>query len=90
VGFHAIPADAERSGFRPCKRCRPNAAAPDLPAPRAASGPSIAARVASLDWQRIGGELDAHGCAATDRNRHRQSGDGYHQIPDSHLDLLAR
>src|SRR5919198_271345 len=29
VEFHATPADAERAGFRPCKRCRP-----DLP-PRA-------------------------------------------------------
>ncbi len=24
VRFHASPADAERAGFRPCKRCRPN------------------------------------------------------------------
>ncbi|HEX2216691.1 MAG TPA: bifunctional DNA-binding transcriptional regulator/O6-methylguanine-DNA methyltransferase Ada [Xanthobacteraceae bacterium] len=24
VAFHATPADAERAGFRPCKRCRPN------------------------------------------------------------------
>src|SRR5690349_23198018 len=23
VRFHATPADAERAGFRPCKRCRP-------------------------------------------------------------------
>jgi AraC family transcriptional regulator, regulatory protein of adaptative response / methylated-DNA-[protein]-cysteine methyltransferase len=30
VSFYASPADAERAGFRPCKRCRPNqAAAPD-------------------------------------------------------------
>jgi AraC family transcriptional regulator, regulatory protein of adaptative response / methylated-DNA-[protein]-cysteine methyltransferase len=27
VQFHASPADAERAGFRPCKRCRPNEAA---------------------------------------------------------------
>ena len=27
VGFHATCADAERAGFRPCKRCRPNEAA---------------------------------------------------------------
>jgi AraC family transcriptional regulator of adaptative response/methylated-DNA-[protein]-cysteine methyltransferase len=26
VRFHATPADAERAGFRPCKRCKPNAA----------------------------------------------------------------
>ena len=25
VLFHAICADAEQAGFRPCKRCRPNA-----------------------------------------------------------------
>jgi AraC family transcriptional regulator, regulatory protein of adaptative response / methylated-DNA-[protein]-cysteine methyltransferase len=24
VAFHATPADAERAGFRPCKRCKPN------------------------------------------------------------------
>ena len=27
VRFHASPAEAERAGFRPCKRCRPNRAA---------------------------------------------------------------
>ena len=27
VRFYATPADAERDGLRPCKRCRPNAAA---------------------------------------------------------------
>ena len=26
VGFHLTCADAERAGFRPCKRCRPNEA----------------------------------------------------------------
>src|SRR5512140_2091443 len=24
IGFHATPADAERAGFRPCKRCEPD------------------------------------------------------------------
>jgi AraC family transcriptional regulator, regulatory protein of adaptative response / methylated-DNA-[protein]-cysteine methyltransferase len=24
VGFHTTAADAERAGFRPCKRCKPN------------------------------------------------------------------
>src|SRR4029453_9341536 len=28
VAFHATCADAERAGFRPCKRCRPNQPAP--------------------------------------------------------------
>src|SRR5258708_5761768 len=26
VAFHAAPADAERAGFRPCKRCKPDQA----------------------------------------------------------------
>lgn len=29
VRFHATPADAEAAGFRPCKRCRPDSAAPE-------------------------------------------------------------
>ncbi len=28
ISFHSGPADAERAGFRPCKRCRPEAAGP--------------------------------------------------------------
>ena len=24
VGFHPTPEDAEKAGFRPCKRCKPN------------------------------------------------------------------
>jgi AraC family transcriptional regulator, regulatory protein of adaptative response / methylated-DNA-[protein]-cysteine methyltransferase len=28
VAFHATPGDARRAGFRPCKRCRPDGAAP--------------------------------------------------------------
>jgi hypothetical protein len=54
VGFHNTRADAERAGFRPCKRCRPSAA----PA-------SLAARIAALDWAQLSAELDAHGCAIT-------------------------
>jgi hypothetical protein len=64
VVFHATAAQAERAGFRPCKRCRPNAQA-GLPTPRAAKGDSIAVRVSSLDWARIAADLDAHGCATT-------------------------
>jgi len=30
VAFHANCADAERAGFRPCKRCRPNEAIPEI------------------------------------------------------------
>jgi AraC family transcriptional regulator of adaptative response/methylated-DNA-[protein]-cysteine methyltransferase len=29
VRFHATPAEVERAGFRPCKRCKPNMASPD-------------------------------------------------------------
>ena len=32
VRFHATCADAEQAGFRPCKRCRPNAIAVVKPA----------------------------------------------------------
>jgi uncharacterized protein len=53
VGFHDTCADAERAGFRPCKRCKPSAAAP------------LAARVAALDWAALSGQLDANGCATT-------------------------
>ncbi|TBW58754.1 bifunctional DNA-binding transcriptional regulator/O6-methylguanine-DNA methyltransferase Ada [Marinobacter halodurans] len=28
IAFHASPADAERAGFRPCRRCRPHAHSP--------------------------------------------------------------
>jgi AraC family transcriptional regulator of adaptative response/methylated-DNA-[protein]-cysteine methyltransferase len=31
VSFHATAADAERAGFRPCKRCKPNLAATSSP-----------------------------------------------------------
>ena len=37
VAFHATPADAARAGFRPCKRCRP-----DAPDPRRAADATIA------------------------------------------------
>jgi len=53
VGFHLTRADAERAGFRPCKRCRPAAAAP------------AAARIAALDWAQLSRQLDAYGCAVT-------------------------
>lgn len=36
-----------------------------VPAMTIASKPSISARIAALDWARIAGELDEHGCAAT-------------------------
>jgi hypothetical protein len=63
VTFYATAAEAERAGFRPCKRCRPSA--PVLPNSGAALQPSISARVSSLDWERIAADLDAFGCATT-------------------------
>ena len=64
VAFYATAAEAERAGFRPCKRCRPTAAA-DRRSSRVTDTPSIAARVSSLDWERIAADLDAFGCATT-------------------------
>jgi uncharacterized protein len=61
VMFYATAAEAERAGFRPCKRCGPNA----MIDPGASRAPSIAARVSSLDWERIASDLDVHGCATT-------------------------
>ncbi|HZP77817.1 MAG TPA: 2OG-Fe(II) oxygenase [Pseudolabrys sp.] len=48
VAFHATCEDAERAGFRACKRCRPSALAP--------------ARVAAYDWAALATELDNVGC----------------------------
>ena len=64
VAFYDSREAAEQAGFRPCRRCRP-----DLPAGakrQRARGPHrIEERVASLDWTRIGEELDAGGCGLT-------------------------
>jgi hypothetical protein len=57
VGFHASPAAAEKAGFRPCKRCKPDR--------MAATAATMGARVAALDWAAVAGSLDAHGCATT-------------------------
>ncbi len=54
--------DAERAGFRPCKRCRPGAVAPGQQ--RAEFGD---ARIARYDWRAIGAELDAYGCAVIEK-----------------------
>ena len=59
VAFHRTRADAEQAGFRPCKRCRPDAA------PRAAAISAVSERVTALDWAAIATQLDAHGCAMT-------------------------
>jgi hypothetical protein len=52
VAFHRTAADAAAAGFRPCKRCRPNAAAS-----------SNHPKLDPLDWRRIGADLDSFGCA---------------------------
>jgi uncharacterized protein len=49
VRFHATREDAERAGFRPCKRCKPDRA--------------IKSRVETYDWTHIGTQLDANGWA---------------------------
>ena len=38
VAFHATPADAERAGFRPCRRCHPGRALPANPHARLVAG----------------------------------------------------
>ena len=56
VAFHATAADAERAGFRPCKRCRPGGTAK-------AESPNLTRRVAALDWPEVSAQLDTSGCA---------------------------
>ena len=65
VSFYATAADAERAGFRPCKRCRPGAVAESRGSAARTEAAAIAARVAALDWTRIAADLDADGCAVT-------------------------
>jgi uncharacterized protein len=65
VSFYATAADAERAGFRPCKRCRPATITDNRGSAESSEAASIAARVADLDWTRIAADLDAHGCATT-------------------------
>ena len=52
VNFHSSAEEAQRVGFRPCKRCRPHSASTSIPE-----------RVARLDWEAIATELDAQGRA---------------------------
>jgi len=56
VDFHLSADEAERAGFRPCKRCRP----------QSASGTNNEL-VARLDWTAIAAELDAQGRALIDQ-----------------------
>jgi uncharacterized protein len=68
VNFYPTAADAERAGFRPCKRCRPAAIADGRDTAKSSKSSQaavIAARVTALDWTRIATDLDAYGCAVT-------------------------
>lgn len=53
VSFVATRREAERAGYRPCKRCRPE---------RFVAGP-IRRRIAEIDWSRAEAALDANGWA---------------------------
>lgn len=53
VTFVRTRQEAERAGYRPCKRCRPE---------RFVAGP-VARRIAEIDWRRVGAALDAQGWA---------------------------
>jgi hypothetical protein len=54
--------DAERAGFRACKRCRPQAVA--AAQQKAEAGH---ARISRYDWPAIGAALDTYGCAVIDK-----------------------
>jgi hypothetical protein len=54
--------DAERAGFRACKRCRPSAASGPQQEPE-----SEDALIARYDWRAIGAELDTYGCAVIEK-----------------------
>lgn len=53
VTFAATRREAERGGYRPCKRCRPD---------RFVAGP-MARRIGEVDWRRAAAALDAAGWA---------------------------
>ena len=56
VRFHRTRAEAERAGFRPCKRCKPEQLS-DEPDAR------VATRVAAIDWAAAATSLDKYGFA---------------------------
>ena len=57
VRFHRTRAEAERAGFRPCKRCKPDREEPG----ELTDG--IAARIAAIDWSAVTEGLDRYGYA---------------------------
>ena len=61
VQFHLTCEEAERAGFRPCKRCKPRPPARD--ATQTAHADSVAAHVDALDWAAITEGLDEYGNA---------------------------
>lgn len=57
VTFAQSRAEAERAGFRPCKRCRPDRYV----------GGDVTSRIADIDWARVGNNLDENGWASLGR-----------------------
>lgn len=57
VRFYDTRAGARAAGFRACKRCHPDRL------PEEGTLGALADRLAALDWQAIGAELDTRGCA---------------------------
>src|SRR5262249_53042660 len=60
VRFHRTRAEAERAGFRACKRCKPDQLS-DEPDAR------IASRVTAIDWAAVAQSLDSYGFASLGR-----------------------
>src|SRR5437773_10021841 len=52
VRFHRTRAEAERAGFRPCKRCKPDQVKPDQVEPDKPTD-GIAGRAAAIDWAAV-------------------------------------
>lgn len=68
VRFHATREEAERAGFRPCKRCldkgRGSLEGPPTRGKRSETSPApIASRVQAVEWDGVEQHLDAHGWA---------------------------
>jgi uncharacterized protein len=64
VAFYDTCQEAERAGFRACKRCRPGPAGTTAAAETASAGRKPALhRVDQYDWSSIGSDLNTFGCA---------------------------
>src|SRR5262249_46350965 len=64
VRFHRTRAEAERAGFRPCNRGKPDQVRPALAEPRT---DGIGARVVAIDWAAVAEGLDSYGYAPLGR-----------------------